>query len=107
MALAAAVEAEARRMLRETIERSGWYLDIRPQTRAKRIEEDVEENWRMMAEAARERLEQGRGENAVPPIGSCEEHLELPTVGRGRSDRGRLQGFGSVSLKAAVSTEKS
>jgi hypothetical protein len=54
------VEAEARTMLRETIEASGWYPDLRPETRAQRIEKDVDEMWRMMADAARERLEQGR-----------------------------------------------
>ena len=53
------VEALARELLRETIERSGWYPDVRPQARAERIEQDVEQMWRMMAEAARERLEEG------------------------------------------------
>ena len=52
-----AVEAEARIMLRETIEASGWFPDLRPQARTQRIEKDVELMWRMMAEAARERLE--------------------------------------------------
>jgi hypothetical protein len=54
------VEAEARTMLRETIEASGWYPDLRPPARAERIERDVEQMWRIMAEQARERLEQNR-----------------------------------------------
>ena len=56
---AAEIEALARELLRETIERSGWYPDVRPQDRAERIELDVEQMWRMMAEAARERLGEG------------------------------------------------
>jgi hypothetical protein len=55
-----AVEAAARTMLRETIERSGWYPDLKPQTRTERIERDVDAMWPMLAEAARERLEQGK-----------------------------------------------
>jgi len=47
-------------MLRETIERSGWYPDLKPQTRTERIERDVDAMWPMLAEAARERLEQGK-----------------------------------------------
>jgi hypothetical protein len=34
------VEALARELLCETIERSGWYSDVRPQARAERIEHD-------------------------------------------------------------------
>jgi hypothetical protein len=51
------VEEVARELLRETIERSGWYPDLRPKNREKRIERDVDEMLRMMARAACERLE--------------------------------------------------
>ena len=54
------IEALARELLRETIEQSGWFPNMSPRARAERIEHDVEQMWRMMAEAARERLEQGR-----------------------------------------------
>ena len=50
------IEALAREMLRETILRSGWYPELRGEFRAKRIEEDVERHWHLMATKARERL---------------------------------------------------
>ena len=53
------IEKLARQMLRETVERSGWYPNTRPRDRAERIERDVDQMWRVMAEAARERLEEG------------------------------------------------
>jgi hypothetical protein len=53
-----AVVKEARRILRETIERSGWFPRMLPYARAERIEQDVDLLWRMMAETARARLEE-------------------------------------------------
>jgi hypothetical protein len=50
------IEALAREMLRETIERSGWYPELRGEFRAKRIEQDVERHWHLMAAKAREQL---------------------------------------------------
>jgi hypothetical protein len=58
--IAFGVEAEASTMLRETIEGSGRYPDLRPDARAERIERDVDRYWRTMAEVARERLEKAR-----------------------------------------------
>jgi hypothetical protein len=63
------IEATARAMLRETIERSGWYPALRgiggvaeqASGRAKRkqfIERDVEQHWHLMMADARKRLEQ-------------------------------------------------
>ena len=45
----AAVEAEARALLRERIERSPWYPDLSDQERRERIEDDVERYWAMVA----------------------------------------------------------
>ena len=55
------VEAEAKAMLRATIEASGWYPDLKPQEREARIEQDVDTNWRLMADEARRRLEEREG----------------------------------------------
>jgi len=54
------VEAEARLMLRETIEASGWYPGLQDDEREAVVKREVERNWRLMAEEARERLEKGR-----------------------------------------------
>jgi hypothetical protein len=59
------VEALARELLRETILRSGWYPHLWPEDRERRIEEDVNRHWHLLAETARDRLEQrARGEGA-------------------------------------------
>jgi hypothetical protein len=52
------IEALARAMLRETIERSGWYPSLRGEERRLRIEQDVELHWHLMINDARKRLEQ-------------------------------------------------
>jgi hypothetical protein len=55
------IEAEARAMLRETIQRSGWYRSLPEEERTRRIEQDVDQNWPMMLQEARKRLEQRAG----------------------------------------------
>jgi hypothetical protein len=50
------VEAEARVLLKEAIERSGWYPILSGAERDKRIEQDVEHYWHLMAEEAARRL---------------------------------------------------
>jgi hypothetical protein len=55
------VEALARAMLRETIQRSGWYPSLKGEVRRLRIEQDVELHWHLMVNDARKRLEQRRG----------------------------------------------
>jgi hypothetical protein len=50
------VEAEARALLKEAIERSGWYPVLSPTERDKRIEQDVERYWHVMAQDAAQRL---------------------------------------------------
>ena len=55
------IEAEARAMLRETIQRSGWYRSLPEEERNRRIEQDVDQNWPMMLQEARKRLEQRAG----------------------------------------------
>jgi hypothetical protein len=56
----AEVEAQAKTMLRETLQRSRWYPQHWREDWDRLIERDVELMWRVMAEAARQRLEQGR-----------------------------------------------
>jgi hypothetical protein len=56
----AEIEALAREMLHETIERSGWYPELGPEDRAKRIEEDVERLWHLKTLEARKQLEKAR-----------------------------------------------
>jgi hypothetical protein len=53
------VEAEARVLLKEAIERSGWYPSLSPAERGKRIEQDVERYWHLMAQEASRRLIDG------------------------------------------------
>ncbi|WP_262028310.1 hypothetical protein [Microvirga sp. Mcv34] len=50
------VEAEARALLKEAIERSGWYPILSDAERDKRIEQDVERYWHMMTQEAARRL---------------------------------------------------
>ncbi|WP_160195410.1 hypothetical protein [Microvirga sp. BSC39] len=45
-------------MLRETIERSGWYPAVRGPERRQLIERDVEQHWHLMIAEARKALEQ-------------------------------------------------
>ncbi|KFG66733.1 hypothetical protein [Microvirga sp. BSC39] len=51
------VVLEAKALLRETIERSGWYPVMDERERRQRIETDVELHWHLMASDARRRLE--------------------------------------------------
>lgn len=52
------IKAEARAILRETIERSGWYPELRGEARRQRIEQDVDRHWHLMRAEAVKRLEQ-------------------------------------------------
>jgi primosomal protein N'' len=52
------IEALARALLRETIERSGWYPALRGKFRQERIEQDIERHWHLMVPEARKRREQ-------------------------------------------------
>jgi hypothetical protein len=51
------IEAEARAILRETIQRSGWYPNLQGAKRDERIEQDVDLYWRLMWDDAVRRLE--------------------------------------------------
>lgn len=51
------LEAMARAILRDTIERSGWYPALRGEERRRLIERDVERHWPLMLEEARKRRE--------------------------------------------------
>jgi hypothetical protein len=42
------IEAEARAMVRDMIQRSRWYPSLPEEERNRRIEEDVELNWPLM-----------------------------------------------------------
>ncbi|MBQ0819315.1 hypothetical protein KBI52_03590 [Microvirga sp. HBU67558] len=53
------VEAVARAILRETIERSSWYPELRGKRRLEQIDQDVERHWHLMIDEARKRLLQG------------------------------------------------
>jgi hypothetical protein len=50
------IEAEARSLLRETIERSAWYPSLSESERRQRIAQDVEQHWYVMAPEAAKRL---------------------------------------------------
>ena len=52
------IETEARALLRETIERAGWYPSLRKIEREKRIDQDVDLHWHLMVPEVRNRLEQ-------------------------------------------------
>ena len=52
------IEVEARALLRETIERSGWYPTLHGEKRQQRIAQDVDLHWHLMVPDARKRLEQ-------------------------------------------------
>ncbi len=49
------IEAEARALLRDAIERSGWYPNLRGKERQERIEQDVDLHWHFWS------AEPGRG----------------------------------------------
>jgi hypothetical protein len=51
------LEAMARAILRDTIERSGWYPALRGEERRRLIDRDVEQHWPLMVEAARKKRE--------------------------------------------------
>jgi hypothetical protein len=50
------VEREARALLKEAIERSGWYPILSGAERNRRIEQDVDRYWPVMASEAAQRL---------------------------------------------------
>lgn len=62
------IEAEARTLIRQMIQNSGWYPGLQEEDRRRRIEEDVDRHWHLMIkEATRrlsERLAQGAPSNA-------------------------------------------
>jgi hypothetical protein len=53
------IEAEARALLRDAIERSGWYPDLHGERRQQRIDRDVDLHWHLMLSEACERLDHG------------------------------------------------
>jgi hypothetical protein len=59
------IEAKARALLRETIERAGWYPSLRRIEREKRIAQDVDLHWHLIgaggAEAAGAAIRQSPG----------------------------------------------
>jgi hypothetical protein len=59
------IEAEARALLREKIQRMPWHQGLRPQERERRIEDDVERYWPTMVEEAAQQLVSrfGSGQN--------------------------------------------
>ena len=57
------IEAEARALLRDAIERSGWYPNLHGKERQERIEQDVDLHWPLMLSEARKRLDQGVRQN--------------------------------------------
>lgn len=70
------IEALARAMLRDTIERSGWYPSLRGEFRQARIEQDVELHWHLMINDARKRLEQNDTPPPItPPLGNSSTEL--------------------------------
>ncbi len=52
----AEIEAEARALLRETVQRRPWCQGLSPEERDRRIEEDVERYWPTLIEEATRRL---------------------------------------------------
>ncbi len=69
--------ALARSLLRETIERSGWYPALQGKEREQRIEQDVELHWHLMVEEARKRRE------------TVELHVDESEVGPAQINRRR------------------
>lgn len=51
-----AIAAEARSLLRQQIQDSGWYPQLKEQYRLERIEQDVEQYWHLKIPEARQRL---------------------------------------------------
>jgi hypothetical protein len=58
------IEAEARALLRETIQRSRWYSSLPEEKRRRLIEGDVDRHWPVMIQDARKRLEQRQTSDA-------------------------------------------
>ena len=58
------IEAEARAVLRETIERSGWYRNLPKAERERLIAQDVDRNWPLMIKDAVKRLEERKDRNS-------------------------------------------
>lgn len=50
------IEAEARCLIRERIQNSGWYPDLRGEERRLRVEEDIDRHWHLMIKEATRRL---------------------------------------------------
>lgn len=50
------IEAEARALIREKIQNSGWYPGLHGDERTRRIEEDVDRHWHLMFKEAARRL---------------------------------------------------
>ena len=62
------IEAEARAMMRDTIERSGWYPLLQGKWRQERIDQDVERHWHLMINEARKRVvARARAREEEPP----------------------------------------
>ena len=64
------IEAEARAMMRATIEKSGWYPNLQGAALQRRIQQDVDLHWHLMLPKVREGLEQaeamkGKGSASV------------------------------------------
>jgi len=64
-AFAGGVEAEARRLLRERIERLPWYPRMKPHEREAAIKADVDRYWRVMQPEAIQALQAGRATGAA------------------------------------------
>jgi len=58
------IEAEARALLRETIQRSRWYSSMPEEKRRELIDGDVDRHWPIMIQDARKRLEQRQTSDA-------------------------------------------
>jgi hypothetical protein len=58
------IEAEARALLRETIQSSRWYSSMPEEKRHHLIEGDVDRHWPVIIQEARKRLEQRQTSDA-------------------------------------------
>jgi hypothetical protein len=67
------LEAMARAILRDTIERSGWYPALRGEERRRLIDRDVDRHWPLMLEEARKRRE------------AVEIHVDVTSVAKGQA----------------------